>query len=673
MIKMKRIYTLITALVLGSGVAIANPGDTTWVQANQVNLDYYNNFDTAVSFPDGSVTYRKILMYFELGQYDCPAGTQYCHQWDYTVTNYVMTPTGDTLEIARFITPFATSGWSRFGATWKQPYVFDVTDYANYLKNNASIRIFYSGYSGGFTADVKFAFIEGVPDRNVTGIDKIYKGYYAYGDTANPINNNLPIFNSTAPAGTSATFLKTLISGHGSDDNQCCEFASHSFDLLLNNNVIKTTEVWRDDCGVNHMYPQGGTWVFDRANWCPGDIVYPYKDALPNIVAGSAVSTQIQFEDYTVASATGGYSLESQVVYYGDYNKAVDASIDEIISPNNFAPYFRENPASNLPIIKLHNSGSAPLTSVAIEYGMKDSAKQQYTWTGTLAPSADIEIELPALTSMANLAASSASGTFVFEANVLQTNGQADEDATNDTLRSSFVSAPVWPSDLVVKFHTGNIGRNGNLNANPVQGTWSIFDADGNVVASQTNAASNMDYLDTVHFLAPGFYTIKITSEVKDAIGFCLGLHWWALEQSGVKSGALWVQKLDGTNLPMKGYKYLVGTNYENGGEHDDFGCEYTQTFYVSEASTGIEAVDFKGQFKIYPIPADNNLLISYSEKLTEAMNISLVNVIGQTVFSTTTKSNHFEINTSTLPAGTYSIICTSGNSKKVQKVTIAH
>ena len=27
------------------------------------------------------------------------------------------------------------------------------------------------------------------------------------------------------------------------------------------------------DCGNNPIYPQGGTWPFDRAGWCPGTIV----------------------------------------------------------------------------------------------------------------------------------------------------------------------------------------------------------------------------------------------------------------------------------------------------------------------------------------------------------------------------------------------------------------
>src|SRR6185437_3426192 len=140
----KIILTIITALSVS---LYAAPGDTTWVQANIVHLNNYNNFDTAVAFPNGSTSYRKILMMFTLGEYNCPTGSQYCHQWDYTVTNYVMTKT-DTVELSRFITPYANTGVPRFPSTWKQRYIYDVSDFYTLLKDSAKIRINYSGYSG---------------------------------------------------------------------------------------------------------------------------------------------------------------------------------------------------------------------------------------------------------------------------------------------------------------------------------------------------------------------------------------------------------------------------------------------------------------------------------------------------------------------------------------------
>ncbi|HTN16311.1 MAG TPA: hypothetical protein VL092_01425, partial [Chitinophagaceae bacterium] len=77
-----------TSLFLVLGLAIgakAAPGDTTWVQAQKdIWLDYYNNFDTTVNFPDGSTKYRKVIMIFTLGKYICPGSPTYCSDWDYT-------------------------------------------------------------------------------------------------------------------------------------------------------------------------------------------------------------------------------------------------------------------------------------------------------------------------------------------------------------------------------------------------------------------------------------------------------------------------------------------------------------------------------------------------------------------------------------------------------------
>ena len=144
---MKSLFTFFVALLVAAQLQAA-PGDTTWVQAHSnVQLNYYNNFDTLINFPDGTTKYRKIIMVFTLGKYVCPGSPTYCSDWDYTVQNYLMNKRGDTLELGRLITPYAKG--ARMPASWTQKYYFDVTDYATALKDSNLIRIHYSGYSGG--------------------------------------------------------------------------------------------------------------------------------------------------------------------------------------------------------------------------------------------------------------------------------------------------------------------------------------------------------------------------------------------------------------------------------------------------------------------------------------------------------------------------------------------
>src|SRR5690606_29620462 len=185
---------------------------------------------------------------------------------DYDVHLFIMTKTGDTLEMGRFITPYARQTAPRTPLTWKQRYAFDVTDFYNQLKDSATVRIFYSGYSWGFTADVRFDFIEGIPPRNVLGIDRAWAGGFRYGDNTQDIESKVNTKSFSAPNGTQYAELLFAITGHGSDDNGCSEFCKKYYEVELNGNKFDRTDIWRDDCGFNHLYPQSGTWVYDRGN-----------------------------------------------------------------------------------------------------------------------------------------------------------------------------------------------------------------------------------------------------------------------------------------------------------------------------------------------------------------------------------------------------------------------
>lgn len=72
------------------------------------------------------------------------------------------------------------------------------------------------------------------------------------------------------PNAKSASFQFTS-SGHGGDNNiNAAEFNEESADVLWNKTKIGRMHLWRDDCGKNPIYPQGGTWIYNRANWAPG-------------------------------------------------------------------------------------------------------------------------------------------------------------------------------------------------------------------------------------------------------------------------------------------------------------------------------------------------------------------------------------------------------------------
>ena len=572
----KQLYLIIICIFSLLYGAKANVGDTTWVQSFHGEFTQYGNFDTSVVFPDGSKTYRKIYMVFTLGEYNCPGNPQYCHQWDYTVSNILMTPGGDTVEMTRFITPYATSGTPGFSTSWQQHYIYDVTDYYPILKDSATMRVNYSGYSWGYNGDVKFAFIEGTPERNVLGHDKLWGDCYTYGNTASPIDSSVKAYTLTPPANTQSTEMKLIITGHGYDNTSgCCEFdntgVGHSYIVVANNSTVAQKNM-NINCGWSELYPQGGTWLYARAgNWCPGGIISFGEYTLPGVTASTPYSVDLNFDDtYNGGGSYGIYCIAASVFYYGGYNKTLDASLEDVIAPTNFEWYRRENPRVSVPVVKVRNTGSTPITSILFQYGVKDSAMTQYIWEGSIAPLVDTTIALPALNALTNLSLNAASGTYKFIAEIQQVNGQQDDDQSNDTITSNFAIAPSWPSSFVVKLQTSSIGANGNFGANPADASWQITDQHGTVVASRTNANVTTTYNDTVSLNTSSYYTLTVSTSQ------CYGLNWWALAgQSGYTPGTFLVQDYNNFNQVLP----LDGNNPGNSGYHDDFGCGFTQYF----------------------------------------------------------------------------------------------
>ncbi len=657
------------ALLLGSSAAFAAPGDTTWVQAQSaLQLDHYGAFDIPVAFPSGSKTYRKIYLTFTLGTYNCPAGSQYCHQWDYDVHNVLMTPGGDTVELGRFITPYANTGVSRFPSTWTHPYVFDVTDYAPLLKGGNTFRIFYSGYSWGFTANVKFAFVEGTPERTVKGVSKLWGGSWQYGNPADPISNHLTTQTRTAPAGTQSVDMKVLVTGHGYDaTGGCCEFASHNYTAKVNSNTVATVPVWRADCGFNDIYPQGGTWIYDRANWCPGLEVQQKVHPLAGVTGGSAYTADMVFDPYTnTPNATypdyGSYNIQANAVAYGGMNKTLDASIEAIYEPNNYDGYFRSNPSDGKPRIKVRNSGASAITAMQIVYGVKDSAMNTYNWTGTIPSLQEDTIELPQLLNLEALSLAAATGNYTFVARVATVNGAADNDPHNDTLTSSFTPAARWPTTVIVTMTTNNQGVN-VLNQGPSETSWEIRNSAGNVVASRTNAAINTTYRDTVTFLNSDLYTFHI------ADGSCDGLHWWVYDQpgSGITAGSLAIKYTNGRPIVLK-------NTPASGTYNGDFGCGFTEAFSaIGSIPAGVQnRTENEKQISVFPNPANDRITVSLSGFPKVDGVLEIADITGRVIQTQRLREANTSISTSAFAPGLYQVRFTAADGGQwQQRVTV--
>lgn len=102
-------------------------------------------------------------------------------------------------------------------------------------------------------------------------------------------------FSSSIEAGERA-LLQLSITGHGwaNTFHQCGEYCHAVYHIFINGKNAANVTQWRDDCRLNPIPKQRGTWWESRNGWCPGSVepgvfidVTPYlktSDETPNLV-----------------------------------------------------------------------------------------------------------------------------------------------------------------------------------------------------------------------------------------------------------------------------------------------------------------------------------------------------------------------------------------------------
>lgn len=499
---------LFFALFIISQLAFSNPGDTTRVRAHDAtHMNWYGNFDRRAGFPNDNQTYQKILLRYTMG---CPSSG--CSEWDYTTKVFIMRPTGqldtngvaikEEIEISRVITPYA----GNFANSWKWTYTFDVTDYEPLLHDSVDIRLQFQGYQDGFTATLDFEFVEGTPPHNVTDVIKLYEGGSPYGDPNNSIENFLAERQVSIPAGTGYAKLMYRPTGHGFGGNEnCAEFCPKYFYVLTDNTQRGQGLIWNETCGNNPLFPQPGTWLYDRANWCPGGPAKDYTFNLTPYLNTGAHTVNVNMEAFTNAGNNNcSYNIASHLFLFENASFTTDAELLEILSPSNNKNYGRFNPICSEAKVVIRNYGSNPLTSAKIMYSVDGGAEYEVNWTGNLA---FLETDTFSFTvsDWSNAATSK-----IFHARVTEANGAADQYTTNNHQSAAFAIPPVYPNTFVLEYKT---------NGAAFDNAWTIKDIDGNTMYSRSNHTANTVYKDTMSFVT-GCYVFEFTDESKNGLSF---------------------------------------------------------------------------------------------------------------------------------------------------------
>lgn len=532
-------------------------------------------------------------------------------------------------ELGRFISPYAIN----FPKTFQYDYVYDVTDFSSLLHDSAEIRIEYQGYSYGFTATWDFIFVEGTPAREAYKVMNIYNGGFNYGNPNNSIENQLTAKNIEVDDLAKSVKIRVLITGHGAEGSEnCAEFCAKNYYLKLNGTQFAQQRVWKDDCGLNALFPQPGTWIYDRANWCPGELVRPFDYEMKTMTAGGTYSFDMDMEPF-IASGNASYNLAVQVFFYKDFAFETDAALDDIIAPTKDFWHSRYNPICDNGEVRIKNTGASNLTSATIKIKVGSAPEQSYNWTGNLAFGETANVKLPWIKWPAIVSDKT------FTARVEAPNGAADQNTWNDSKKVDIDIPPTLPLRFIVQTTTNN---------RPTQNSYTIKNDHGVVFKDRQFTSANTLHRDTIE-LGHGCYTFTFNDAMKN------GLSFFAAPNDG--SGAVRI-----VGIPFRMLKDF----------NADFGTSHTFHFRAGSTVGMEETIDRISDIKIYPQPATEELMIENTQLVfTKASLLSIDGKVVQTYSEYDLADNKLKLDATLTGVYLLQLIDSLGNTY-VKKVVVA-
>lgn len=196
--------------------------------------------------------------------------------------------------------------------------------------------------------------------------------------------------------------------------------------------------IWGDDGGSC----SGSDSVTDTPNQadatggCPS---FPQFDACAALGNGYMFMNYMDYSDDACLNMFTVKQVQRMQAMYSNYLTALsnstvcntpvtvanDAGITDVVAPDGTVCT-----SSFTPIVTLRNFGTAPLNNVQILYRVDSNPVSTYSWSGTLASNATVNVTLPIM--------STTNGNHTFTAYTQNPNGATDGTPTNDTNTSSF-------------------------------------------------------------------------------------------------------------------------------------------------------------------------------------------------------------------------------------------
>lgn len=567
-------------------------------------------------FPPVTEEIRKVLMHVTLG---CPDSLP-CAHWDYLDPIRILRKggvKGENLgyEIGRMLTPYG----SIYNKGWEFTWQVDVTDFTPVLRDSVEIAYTHTGWEPstvGWALTIDFELVPGKQVINPISILPLWNGSYRYGDPAKKISQQILPLSYSASDRTYLSRLRIQQTGHGMDKPRgCSEFCSRWRELFLDGLSVNRTNLWKE-CGSNPLYPQGGTWIFDRGWWCPGDL--QPADVYDLLTKPGTHQLSLEMEPYQASdNIQAAENIAAYLIQYEQPNSKNDVTLEEILVPNRKPLYNRMNPANFHPKIIIRNAGSQPLKKLDINYQTIGGLMQQYHWTGYLNFNEKQEITLPGI-----IQSPGKMNQFVVK--LSNPNGRKDEWTKDNQLTSSFEAPMELPEKFVLQYLTNN---------HPKENGITICNSKGDTIYYKNGAETlpRTFYCDTLT-LTMGQYELMLNDTAGNGLEF-----WYEADQG---YGYLRLVDLQGKLLK----------NFESDcGNGQFFAFKTTPTYKSDSCST-------QYAFVLYPRITSDSIALDYHADLAGKMEV-LITSDGKVVERheyQQVKQGRFHYNVGYLPKGRY-------------------
>jgi hypothetical protein len=459
--------------------------------------------------------------------------------------------------------------------------------------------------------------------------------------------------------------------------------------------------------------------TFDSPPGSNGETVFPdvikkmLPDAegtsLPDFTAGNSYELQASWK---LANIYDMNQLAVVAFIQDDVNKEVlQTTISEPQQLQNFGSITSLSSSSGItcdgnvtPSIIFTNTGTSTITSAVITVSVDGVADTTYTWTGSLASGASsASITLPALML--------STGSHSITANVSNVNGI--------DLNAGIINPFITPTVLGTAIETPLI--EGFVSTTFPPPGWAINNPDGDATFTRTTATGGFElstnsvkypfYLvgeGAVDELFPQNLDLSDASQTLAYLEFSIAKAKYTGYNDRLEilassdCGITWVTEFDkddngGLNtatstsdwtptaanqwrkevvdlIDMIGnsnviIKFKVTSGYGNNMYIDDINIHYGNVVAVDES-------DIIGGISMFPNPADASTIIQIDQTIPPNTTLECINLLGQSVFTTSVKSNSsHQINTSNWENNFYilRLISSDGNIIEQEKLVVTH